>query len=193
MRKWRNGIRRRTISKLQRRKERKRGRTAEDARQDTRTQPTDPVEAFISGPIDAAGRRRSDEAQNWLRNHKTYITDERKRFKLNAAHNDALAEEIEPDSEAYFAHVEKFLGLTKETKTATGNGKTRGKSAPVAPVNTTAGETTGGGSVVRLSKNEAAAATDGTLQWNYDDPTGQKRWKKAIPSVFRKWPGANRP
>jgi len=29
-----------------------------------------------------------------------------------------------------------------------------------------------------LTKGEAASATDGTLQWNYDDPTGQNRWKK---------------
>ena len=31
---------------------------------------------------------------------------------------------------------------------------------------------------MRLSKGEAASATDGTLTWNYDDPSGQKRFKK---------------
>ena len=54
---------------------------------------------------------------------------------------------------------------------------------PVAPVNGGGG---GGGAgngagaiTVSLSKAEAAAATDGiTLVWNYDDPSGQKKFKK---------------
>ena len=35
--------------------------------------------------------------------------------------------------------------------------------------------------MVRLSKGEAASATDGTLIWNYDDPSGQKRFRKGDP------------
>ena len=31
---------------------------------------------------------------------------------------------------------------------------------------------------MRLTPGEAASATDGILTWNYDDPSGQKRFKK---------------
>ena len=34
---------------------------------------------------------------------------------------------------------------------------------------------------MRLSAGEARAATDGTIVWNYDDPSGQKRFKKGDP------------
>ena len=144
--------------------------------------PPDPVEAFISGPIDAQGNRRAAESQAWLREHKDYITDPRKLKKLSAADMDAQAEGHAVNSAEYFDHVNKFLGLTKDGKTnGATNGKTARKSAPVAPVNATAGGAGGGGEVVKLSKSEAASATDGTLIWNYADPTGKNRWKKGDP------------
>ena len=49
---------------------------------------------------------------------------------------------------------------------------------PVAPVQASGGGTSGGGTEVRLTRGEANAATDGTLVWNYDDPSGQKRFRK---------------
>ena len=56
---------------------------------------------------------------------------------------------------------------------------------PVAPVNGgggSGGAGNGAGAItVSLSKAEAAAATDGTLSWNYDDPSGNKRFKKGDP------------
>ena len=155
----------------------------EQRQQETQRQPQgDPLENFLS--------TRTPETQKWLREHPTEAralalgTDSRRAATINAADSDAVAEGFARDTEEYFAHIEKFLGLDKDATNKTNgatSGKTRSKAAPVAPVNTTAGETTGGGSVVRLSKNEAQAATDGTLQWNYDDPTGQKRFKKGDP------------
>ena len=154
-----------------------------EQRQEQQRQPQgDPLENFLS--------TRTPETQKWLREHPTEAralalgTDSRRAAKINAADSDAVAEGFARDTKEYFAHIEKFLGLDKDATNKTNgatSGKTRSKAAPVAPVNTTAGETTGGGSVVRLSKNEAQAATDGTLQWNYDDPTGQKRFKKGDP------------
>ena len=52
---------------------------------------------------------------------------------------------------------------------------------PVAPVQSSPGGTNGGGPEVRLSRSEALAATDGTHTWNYDDPSGQKRFRKGDP------------
>jgi hypothetical protein len=34
---------------------------------------------------------------------------------------------------------------------------------------------------VSLTQGEIQNATDGTLQWNYDDPSGKNRWKKGDP------------
>ena len=52
---------------------------------------------------------------------------------------------------------------------------------PVAPVQSSAGGTSGGGPEIRLSPGEAQSATDGTLVWNYDDPSGKNRFKKGDP------------
>jgi hypothetical protein len=70
-----------------------------------RTQPqlTDPVEAFAAG--------RSSQAQDWQRSHPEYVINERKNAKLSAAHSDAIAEGITPDTPDYFKHVNGFLGL----------------------------------------------------------------------------------
>jgi hypothetical protein len=57
----------------------------------------------------------------------------------------------------------------------------RRPTAPVAPVTTTGGGMSGEGNTVRLSKNEAAAAMDGTHVWNVPDPTGKNRWKVGDP------------
>lgn len=142
----------------------------------------DPVENFISG--------RTAPVQTWLRAHpedaRALALDPqgRRAAKLNAADSDAVAEGIKRDTTEYFDYVEKFLGITKTNgKTpANGNGQTqrRAASAPVAPVASSAGGVSGG-TEVRLSAGEARSATDGTLQWNYDDPSGQKRFKKGDP------------
>jgi hypothetical protein len=159
---------------------------AQPGRQQQRTEApqtqADPVEAFIQS--------RDAGTQAWLRSHPDDArvlatnSDPRRAAKLNAADADAYAEGFERGSKQYFEHVEKFLGVTKPNgKTATnGTAQTqrRAASAPVAPVAASAGGVSGG-TEVRLSPGEAASATDGTLTWNYDDPTGQKRFKKGDP------------
>ena len=141
----------------------------------------DPVEAFIAG--------RSAPTAKWLRDHPDDAralatnSDPRRAAKLNAADSDAVAEGFARDTPEYFKHVESFLGITKTNgKTTNGNGQTqrRAASAPVAPVASSAGGVSGG-TEVRLSAGEARSATDGTLIWNYDDPSGQKRFKKGDP------------
>ena len=139
----------------------------------------DPVEAYIAN--------RSEPTQKWLREHKEWITDPRKNSKLTAAHYSAQAENIAPDTPEYFEHVETFIGLRANgagngaASTANGHAKTRRLSVPAAPVHASGGGTSGGGREVRLTRGEAEAATDGTHVWNYDDPSGQKRFKKGDP------------
>lgn len=144
--------------------------------------PSDPVEAYIQG--------RTEPTANWLRQHREFVVDPRKNQKLTAAHHDAVAEGLSPDTTEYFTHVEKFIGVRKENKEVTEGDNVqrpgvakRPAARAVAPVNGARGS---GGAVadnneVRLSQGEAKSATDGTLVWNYDDPSGQKKFRKGDP------------
>lgn len=140
--------------------------------------PNDPVEAFISS--------RTAPTQTWLRAHRDFLTDPKKNAKMQAAHFDAEAEGIPLDSPQYFEHVERFLGLKEkpaqqqqqQTTQQQQTQSQRRPTAPVAPVTPSGGGISGGATEVRLTAAEARAATDGTLIWNYDDPTGKGRFKK---------------
>lgn len=147
------------------------------AKPELAARPSDPVEAYIQG--------RTEPTANWLREHRDFVTDPRKNNKLTGAHYDAVGEGLTPDTAEYFEHVEKVLGLRKADPVVTDGDQVQrpGAKKPAArvaaPVNGSAG--TGGavgGNEVRLSQREATAATDGTVVWNYDDPSPQKRFKK---------------
>jgi hypothetical protein len=129
--------------------------------------PADPIEAYIAG--------RSAPTAQWLRSHTDFITDPRKNAKMNAAHHDAVAEGLAPDTQQYFEHVEKFLGLKKEEPQLK-----RPAARHVAPISSSNGSAPNANEV-RLTPGEARAATDGTHVWNYDDPSGQKRFRKGDP------------
>jgi len=139
----------------------------------------DPVETMLS--------RLDAPTAKWLREHPDDArilateSDPKRAAKLRAAGNDAAGEGFTPTDPKYWAHVEKFLGMSKPNGKTNGSGtQRRVTSAPVAPVAASAGGVSGG-TEVRLSASEARAATDGTLIWNYPDPTGQNRWKKGDP------------
>jgi hypothetical protein len=128
----------------------------------TQPQPTDPVEAFAAG--------RSSQAQDWIRSHPDYVLGGRKTAKLQAAHSDAIAEGIAPDTADYFNHVNGFLGLDEGagSRQRGGGGEIRrvivtdNPNKPLGP-----GE-------VRMTRGEHRAATE-TLTWNYDSPDGKHK------------------
>ncbi len=142
-------------------------------------QPTvadDPVEAYVAG--------RTEPTAKWLRAHPTWVTDRKKNAQLTSAHWAAVAEGLEPDTDEYFSHVETLVGLKKAPTNGATNGAVkpqRRPSMPVAPVGASGGSNGGGDNEVVLSKREANAATDGTVVWNYDDTSPQKRFKKGDP------------
>lgn len=147
--------------------------------------PADPVEAYAQG--------RAPQTANWLRAHGDYITDTRKNHKLQAAHNNALADGVAPDTPEYFEHVETFLGMRKvevkpEVEVTDGDNVQRPGAAKkpaarqVAPV---AGARGSGGAVerneVRLASYEVAAANDGTHVWgSHDFASGRIKDKSLI-------------
>jgi len=65
--------------------------------------PADPFEAYCA--------RRTEPTQKWLREHRDWVTDPQKNARLTSAHYAAVAERLVPDTEAYFEHVERTIGL----------------------------------------------------------------------------------
>ncbi len=141
--------------------------------------PTDPVEAYV--------KNMTAPSANWVRAHPEFVNSPRGQHKLTAADADAQGEGFAPDTPEYFAHVEKFLGITKGsdavTKAPTEAAQVRPRaSAPVAPGSAVAnGGNGGGGQVVMLTRGEANSAQDGTIVWNVPDPSGKNRWKVGDP------------
>ena len=137
--------------------------------------PADPVEAYVQG--------RTAPTANWLRAHPEFIKDARKQSKLTAAHFDAEGEGLVADTPAYFAHVEKFLGISGNGVDKAPTEAAQVKPRAVAPVAPGSAVSSGGASstpVVQLTKREADAAIDGTLVWNYNDPKGKFKKGDAI-------------
>lgn len=141
--------------------------------QPQRTAPADPVEHFV--------QKMSPKSAAWIRAHPECVTDPKLNARMLAAHNLAFADGVDADTDEYFDRIEAGIKTTKVVKTADPVEKRGDGRRPSAPAAGGGGGNSGGGVEVRLTKGEAASATDGTLVWNYDDPTGQKRWTKGEP------------
>lgn len=59
----------------------------------------------------------SPRSANWLRRNREAIPDERAMKKMFRAHEDAVDEGIEPDSDAYFNFIENRLGVSRQAET----------------------------------------------------------------------------
>jgi hypothetical protein len=136
--------------------------------------PADPIEAFISG--------RASATQAWLRAHpddaralalttvgQASVEDTRRSAKINAAHNDAVAEGNEPDTPEYFSYVENFL--ERRGRPGRSSRSTRRSDDPevsfIRP-----GEPLPPGSV-HLTKGEYERSKDGSLVWNHGPNKGK--------------------
>lgn len=140
--------------------------------QQRRAPPADPVEAFVA--------RMSPRSAAWVRKNPDCVTDPKKYARMIAAHNLAVADDVEIDSDDYFKRIEAGVKPAKAPDANKPEPGTRPSSA-AASASGAGGGLDGGGTTVRLTKREALSATDGTLVWNYDDPSGQKRWVKGDP------------
>jgi len=73
-------------------------------------QPVDPVEAHIA--------KLSPPSQQWLRGHREVLTNPQLNARMTAAHYDAVAENIQPDSPQYFEYIESRLGYGQKQASA---------------------------------------------------------------------------
>lgn len=114
---------------------------------------------------------------DWMRAHRDWVVDPRKSAKLTGAHHMAVGDGLTPDTDEYFEHVEKTLGLRDAPEKKNGadnqqqNRSVRRSTPVVAPVNGAAGAHSSGaennrGQTVSLTKGEAERATDGSIVWN---------------------------
>lgn len=128
---------------------------------------SDPVEAFAS--------QLSPKSADWVRKHPQFVTDSRLNQKMIAAHNIALADGYEADSEDYFVAIEETLKIRKQPQreaedtsgsplSSASKPAQRSVQPPPAPVR-------GGGTrsnVVRLTRAEAEIAkTFGMTEQEY--------------------------
>lgn len=131
--------------------------------------PSDPVESYIS--------RFSPRSQEYLRQRKDLVTDATKNKKLIAAHYEAEAEGLAPDTDAYFDYIDQKLGYGGDAETETPAKTPSRRATPAAPVSR-GGDLSSGGAqtgqnVVKLSPGEARAATDGSIVWNSGPQKGE--------------------
>ena len=147
---------------------------AQQPRQQARQPAADPVEAVAS--------TLSQKSAAWLRSHPECVTDPKMNARMMAAHNLAVADDVAVDSDEYFRRIEAGVKVTKTQqqpeKTQQGDGR---RPSSAAASGSGSGGNLNGGITVALTKGERDSATDGTLVWNYDDPSGQNRFKKGDP------------
>ena len=153
----------------------RRPREAPQPRQEPR-RAADPVEAFIKNA------NLTPRSADFIRRNPAAATDPKVNARMMAAHNLAVADDIELESPEYFRRIEEGIrGVTKKAE-PTQDQLQRRPAAPAAPAGGDGGGgAMGGGTEVKLTRGEATSATDGTLVWNYDDASPQKRFRKGDP------------
>ena len=131
--------------------------------------PADPVEAFAA--------RLSARSADWVRAHPECVRDSRMQQKMIAAHQLAVADGVEPDTDEYFARVEETIGLNKPParraaevehdeedalSSAATEVKRRAPAAPpAAPVSRSGGPgSPRGGNTIRLTPQQRETAQE---------------------------------
>lgn len=132
----------------------------------------DPVEAFTQG--------MSPKSATWIRSHPDCVTDDRKRNRMLAAHNLAVADDIAVDSDEYFSRIEAGIAPKAAARAAQEQQEQKSTvqirpSSAAAPSGNAGGGMNGGGTTVTLTKREVEAATDGTHTWERDSTDGKHK------------------
>jgi hypothetical protein len=123
--------------------------------------PADPVEAIAS--------QLSPRSAAWVRAHPECVNDKRLYMKMIGAHNIAVADGFQADTDEYFAEIERQLGYRKPQRAVQGEedeeptsmaAKPTPKRAPppAAPSSRTASNGSGGRNTVTLSREEREVA-----------------------------------
>lgn len=118
--------------------------------------PADPVEAFAS--------RLTARSASWVRSHPEFVTDPAKNRKMIAAHELAVADGIQPDTDAYFTAIEETLRIKPQAKvveeeaTSSAAKVVSRRSGDVSPAAAPVSRGTSSRNVVRLTAAEREMA-----------------------------------
>jgi hypothetical protein len=122
-----------------------------------RTGSSDPVEQFAS--------QLSPRSADWIRRNPQCVTDPRLTQKMIAAHNLAIADGYQADSDDYFGFIEETLRINRpkaeesESPMSAASAPTQRRAAPAAaPVSRSGNGTGTRPNVVRLSEDEREMA-----------------------------------
>lgn len=120
--------------------------------------PSDPVEALAS--------QLSPRSAAWVRSHPEFATDPKLYQKMIAAHNLAVTDDIEADSDEYFESIETTLRIRNAPKAYDNDASSqaakptqRRSSPPAAPVSRGGSGTGSRSNVVRLTAEEREMAS----------------------------------
>lgn len=121
---------------------------------------------YVADPVEALASQLSPRSADWVRRNPEFATDSRLYNKMLAAHNLAVADGINPDTDDYFASIEGTLRVGSgrhddyvDTSAAAAKPIQRRSAPPAAPVSRSG---TGTGSTpnrVRLSSEEREMAS----------------------------------
>lgn len=138
----------------------------ENGRESMKNQPRQQVQPVqrTQDPLEQVKASLSPRSAAWVDEHPEFVRDPRLFRKMVAAHELAVSDGIEPDSDEYFASVEKTLGVGKpvevqEEAMSSASQATQRRAAPAAAPVSRSG--TGSGSrpnVVRLTSAEREMA-----------------------------------
>lgn len=105
----------------------------ENGREAMKNQPRQPVQPMprAADPVEQVKASLSSRSAAWVDKHPEYVRDQRLFRKMVAAHELAVADGIEADSDEYFASVERTLGIRSKVETETDDGAFSSASQPV--------------------------------------------------------------
>jgi hypothetical protein len=140
----------------------------ENGREAMKNQPKQPVQPMPRAvdPVEQVKASLSSRSAAWVDKHPEFVRDQRLFRKMVAAHELAVTDGIEADSDEYFASVERTLGIRSKVEAETDDGAFSSASQPTqrraappsAPVSRSGNGTGSKPNVVRLTAAEREMA-----------------------------------
>lgn len=128
-----------------------------EAMQNQQKQPAAPQPTYQGDPVDAFASQLTPRSAAWVREHPEFVRDAKLNRKMIAAHELAVADGIDPDTDEYFDYVEKTLGVNRQTEEEAP--RQRRAAPPTAPVSRQAMDNSGNRpNVIRLSAEQREMA-----------------------------------
>lgn len=120
---------------------------------------------YVADPVEALASQLSPRSADWVRRHPEFATDQRLYNKMLAAHNLAVADGINPDTDDYFSSIESTLRIGGrnddygDASSAAAKPVQRRSAPPAAPVSRSGTGTGSAPNRVRLSAEEREMAS----------------------------------